>query len=206
LTPIATQYPFHEITRDFRVMTAFHEARSLEPGTGTKEGVFAQKLVETSPASWAEGDLALKAPVDAKGKDDRQGPIALAAVVTIRAPEPSPSPEASPSPPPSPSASPSPGEEEKAEEKKPEGRVVAFGDSDWASNTLLGFQGNKDLFLNAVAWLSQDTDLISIRPREPDDQRLFLTANQSQNVWLVSVILLPGLFVALGIGAWWRRR
>jgi ABC-type uncharacterized transport system involved in gliding motility auxiliary subunit len=206
LTPIATQYPFHEITRDFRVMTAFHEARSLEPGTGTKEGVFAQKLVETSPASWAEGDLALKAPVDAKGKDDRQGPIALAAVVTVRAPEPSPSPEASPSPSPSPSASPSPGEEEKAEEKKPEGRVVAFGDSDWASNTLLGFQGNKDLFLNAVAWLSQDTDLISIRPREPDDQRLFLTANQSQNVWLVSVILLPGLFVALGIGAWWRRR
>jgi ABC-type uncharacterized transport system involved in gliding motility auxiliary subunit len=211
LTPIAAQYPYHEITRDFRVMTAYHEARSLEPGSGTKEGVFAQKLVETSSASWAESDLALKGPVDAKGKDDRQGPISLAAVATVRPPEPSPSPSpaASPSPSPSPSPSASPGEgeqEEKPEEKKPEGRVVAFGDSDWASNALLGFQGNKDLFLNAIAWLSQDTDLISIRPREPDDQRLFLTANQSQNVWLFSVILIPGLFVAMGIGAWWRRR
>jgi ABC-type uncharacterized transport system involved in gliding motility auxiliary subunit len=202
LTPIATQYPYHEITRDFRVMTAFHEARSVEPGTGTKEGVFAQKLIETSPASWAEGDLSLKAPVDSKGKDDKQGPVSLAAAVTIRAPEPapSPSPEATPSP------SPSPGDEEKEEPKKPEGRVLAFGDSDWASNALLGFQGNKDLFLNGIAWLAQDTDLIAIRPREPDDQRLFLTANQSQNVWLVSMLLIPGFFLAYGIGAWWRRR
>jgi ABC-type uncharacterized transport system involved in gliding motility auxiliary subunit len=205
LTPIAAQYPYHEITRDFRVMTAFHEARSVEPGSGTKEGVFAQKLVETSNASWAESDLALKGPVDAKGKDDKQGPISLAAVATVRGPEPSPSPSPSPAAAPSPGASPSP-DEEKPEEQKPEGRVVAFGDSDWASNALLGFQGNKDLFLNAVAWLSQDTDLIAIRPREPDDQRLFLTANQSQNVWLLSVILIPGLFVAMGISAWWRRR
>ena len=34
LTPMAVEYPFHEITRGFRVMTAFHEARSLQAGTG----------------------------------------------------------------------------------------------------------------------------------------------------------------------------
>jgi ABC-type uncharacterized transport system involved in gliding motility auxiliary subunit len=43
--------------------------------------------------------------------------------------------------------------------------VVAIGDADFASNALIGFQGNQDFFLNTVAWLAQDADLISIRPR-----------------------------------------
>lgn len=109
-------------------------------------------------------------------------------------PSPSPSPEATPSP------SPSPGED------KREARVAVFGDSDFASNALLGVQGNQDLFLNTVAWLAQDPDLISIRPREPDDQRLFLTRQQQGNVRLVSLILLPGVLLALGVASWWRRR
>ena len=58
LTPIAVDYPYHEITRGFRVMTLFHEARSMQAATGTLEGVFAQDLVKplrgrrrTSPSS-----------------------------------------------------------------------------------------------------------------------------------------------------------
>ena len=50
--------------------------------------------------------------------------------------------------------------------------MAAFGDSDFASNGFLGFQGNRDFLLNTVAWLAQDVDLISIRPKEPDDQQL----------------------------------
>jgi len=84
--------------------------------------------------------------------------------------------------------------------------VVAIGDSDWASNSMLGFQGNNDFFLNIVAWLAQDTDLISIRPKEPDDQKMFLTANQQANVRWLAIGLIPGLFVVLGISAWFRRR
>jgi ABC-type uncharacterized transport system involved in gliding motility auxiliary subunit len=84
--------------------------------------------------------------------------------------------------------------------------VAAFGDADFASNQLLSFQGNQDFFLNTVAWLAEDVDLISIRPREPDDQRMFLTRQQQQNVALLSLVLLPGFFVVLGVSAWWRRR
>ena len=84
--------------------------------------------------------------------------------------------------------------------------MVVFGDSDFASNALLGFQGNQDFFLNTVAWLAEDADLISIRPREPEDQRLFLTVAQQQNVLLFSLVLLPGLFVVAGIRSWWLRR
>jgi ABC-type uncharacterized transport system involved in gliding motility auxiliary subunit len=206
LTPIAVEYPYHEITRGFRVMSAFHEARSMTAGIGTVEGVFAQDLVKTSPASWAESDLALKAPVQFDEGKDKKGPISLAAVATVTVATPSPAPAAAPSAvpsgAPSPSASPSP---EEAAPKR-EGRVVAFGDSDFATNALLGFQGNRDFFLNSVAWLAQDADLISIRPKEPEDQKLILTREQQQNVLVLALLLIPGLFVALGIREWWSRR
>ena len=44
-----------------------------------------------------------------------------------------------------------------------ETRVVAFGDSDFASNGALGVPGNRDLFLNTVNWLAQQENLIAIR-------------------------------------------
>lgn len=201
LTPLAAQYPYHEITKDFRLASAFHTARSVKAGTGTVEGVSAQNLVETSSASWAETDLRLREPVEMNPGQDTKGPVSLAAVATIRVSEPL----ASSSPSPAPSPSPSPGEGEPEEPKK-EGRVVAFGDSDFASNAFLGFPGNQDLFLNTVAWLGQDTDLISIRPKEPEDQRLFLTRQQQQNVAWLALVVLPGAFIVAGVVTWWRRR
>jgi ABC-type uncharacterized transport system involved in gliding motility auxiliary subunit len=195
LTPLALQYPSHDITRDFRLATAFHMARSVQSGSSHVEGVTAQNLVETSPASWAESDLTLKEPVGMDEGKGRKGPISLGAVATVTASTaPSPSPEPSPSP------------DAEADAPKAEGRVVALGDSDFASNALLGFQGNQDFFLNTVAWLAQDADLISIRPRDADDQRLFVNKDQQANVWWLSIVILPGLFVVLGIAVWWRRR
>jgi ABC-type uncharacterized transport system involved in gliding motility auxiliary subunit len=206
LTPMVADYPFHEITRGFRVMTAFHEARSVQAATaGSTPGVIAQSLVQTSEASWGETDLALKSPVKADD-NDKKGPVSLGAVVTVPVLTPS-SPEPSPSPAASPGADSAEGEPA-AEPPAParEGRVVAIGDADFASNALLGFQGNRDFFLNTVAWLAQDADLIAIRPREPDDQRMFLSQTQQQTIAVVALLLLPGLFVGLGIWSWWKRR
>jgi ABC-type uncharacterized transport system involved in gliding motility auxiliary subunit len=103
-------------------------------------------------------------------------------------------------PEPTPAPSPSP------DESKREARVAVFGDSDFASNSLLPSGGNEDLFLNTVSWLAQDPDLISIRPRDPEDQRLFLTQQQQGNAWLFSIVLLPGAFLVLGVMSWWKRR
>lgn len=191
-TPIVAQYPYHEITKDFRVMTAFHTARSMSAGKESKAGLSVQDLLQTSPRSWAETDLKLKGDIKLDQGKDKPGPVSLGAVATLRDTNPAPTP------------SPSPGAEEPKEKK--EGRLVAIGDADFASNALLGFQGNQDFFLNTVAWLAEDADLISIRAKEPDDQRLFLTRSQQQLVALLALALLPGLFVVLGVVNWWRRR
>jgi ABC-type uncharacterized transport system involved in gliding motility auxiliary subunit len=199
LAPLAINYPSHTITTGFRLPTLYGGARSIQAGKATIEGVSAQDLVKTSEQSWAESDLTLKDPIKFEEGKDRMGPVALAAVATVRGTAPAPAPVASPSPGASPSPSPEP-------PKAPEGRVVAVGDADFASNSLLAFQGNQDFFLNTIAWLAEDADLISIRPKDPENQAMFLSRQVQQNVAWLALVLLPGLFVIAGVVSWWRRR
>jgi ABC-type uncharacterized transport system involved in gliding motility auxiliary subunit len=191
--PVAASYPAHAITEGFRVMTAFPLSRSVRPVEGGVNGHNAQPLVETSAQSWGETDLKSLASgkVEFNGEQgDRQGPIALGAAVSAPATE---------APPPA-SGNSSP------DAPKPESRIVALGDSDFAANNALGIQGNQDFFLNAVNWLAQQENLIAIRPREAQDRRITLTADQQQRIMLLTIFIIPGLVLAGGVYTWWRRR
>jgi ABC-type uncharacterized transport system involved in gliding motility auxiliary subunit len=84
--------------------------------------------------------------------------------------------------------------------------VVVFGDSDFAANYGLGIQGNRDLFMNTLGWLSQQEGLIAVRPRSPEDRRLTMTADQVTRVMILSIFLIPASIFGLGIYTWWRRR
>ena len=83
---------------------------------------------------------------------------------------------------------------------------MVVGSSRWIDNSFLRFNGNRDLFLNTMNWLSSDEDLISIRPKDPEDRRLSLTARQMALVFYASVLAIPLLVIAAGFGVWWRRR
>lgn len=88
---------------------------------------------------------------------------------------------------------------------KQQGRVVVTGSVDWASSAMINRYGNRDFFLNAVNWLSSDEDLISIRPKEPEDRRL--TVRPAQYWVLYATSFLPALGVlAAGIFVWLKRR
>jgi ABC-type uncharacterized transport system involved in gliding motility auxiliary subunit len=171
----------------------------MAAGKSGPEGVSAQNLAQTSRMSWAEKDLTLKEPVERNEGQDTVGPISLAVAVTVRGKAPAPAPT------PSPDEADHEGEEPE-KPKAPEGRVVAVGDVDFASNSYLDVQGNKDFFLNSVAWLAQDVDLISIRPKEADDQRMFLSRTQRLAVALLALVAIPGLCLLVGIVVWIRRR
>ena len=79
------------------------------------------------------------------------------------------------------------------------GRLVVFGDSDFATNQYFGVQGNGDLALNALSWLAEDEALISIRPREPGHNPIALTESDSEWIFWLSVVLYPGLIALVGI-------
>jgi len=188
-TPVAMSYPQHPITERFEVLTAFPLARSISILTGAPAGRKPQAFVETGPRSWAETDLESvgkgNAPKFEAAKGDRQGPLNVGVAVAVPAKAEAPLEPAT---------------------KAPETRVVIMGDSDFASNAAINVSGNRDFFMNIVGWLSQQENLIAIRPREPGDSRLTLTADQSRRIAWLALLIIPGAMFALGIYTWWRRR
>ncbi len=87
-----------------------------------------------------------------------------------------------------------------------QGRFVVVGSSSWAANSFIGFNGNRDLALNSINWLSSDEDLISIRPKDNEDRRITLTQAQMRWLRISSQFLLPLIVVIGGVSVWWRRR
>ena len=84
--------------------------------------------------------------------------------------------------------------------------MAVIGDSDFAANAGLGIQGNRDLFMNTVGWLSQQENLIAIRPKDPEDRRITLTATQQNNIVWLSLLVIPACIFGTGVYAWSRRR
>jgi ABC-type uncharacterized transport system involved in gliding motility auxiliary subunit len=87
------------------------------------------------------------------------------------------------------------------------GRIVVVGSSNWMANNIMSAPiGNRDLALNMMNWLTSDTDLISIRPKEPEDRRLHVTGRAIQYMFVSSVILFPLVVILSGVSVWWKRR
>jgi len=86
------------------------------------------------------------------------------------------------------------------------GRFVVAGSSEWVSDSILGFRGNGDLFMNMMNWLSSDEDLISIRPKEPENRPLNMNAGQVKMLGWFSVAFIPLAIVMSGVYVWWKRR
>jgi ABC-type uncharacterized transport system involved in gliding motility auxiliary subunit len=191
----APPYPTHAITDRFDLLTVFPLARGLTAEAGAGEGRTAQPFLQTSQRSWAEATMSqLETPDQLKPEEkngDLMGPVTIGMAVAV------------PSKPPAPPAA----DAAKTDQPPPpETRVVVIGDSDFASNAYLGGEGNRDLFMNVLSWLSQQENLISIRPREPADRRLTLTASQITGMFALSIVLVPGAILGAGIYSWWRRR
>jgi ABC-type uncharacterized transport system involved in gliding motility auxiliary subunit len=191
--PLVTRYEQHPITKDMaNVMTGFPLTRSVGAVEKPPKGVNPTVLARTSRDSWGETDLAgLKRGQPAqRDSADTPGPVPVLTAVTI---EPAKDAKA----------------DTKADEnaaKKPEGRLVVMGTSTFASNQALGFQGNRDLLLNIVAWLAGQEGEIAIRPKDVRQNPIFLTAAQSRTVLWLSIVILPGAVMVCGIWLVVRRR
>ena len=191
---VGPPYPSHPITDRFNLLTLFPLARGLAPETGAGEGRTPQPFLQTHQRSWAEATMSqLQSPDQLKPEEangDLVGPVTIGMAVAV------------PSKPPAPRAP----DAKTDQPPPPETRVAVIGDSDFASNAYLGGEGNRDLFMNALSWLSQQENLISIRPREAADRRLTLTASQITGMFALSIFLVPGAILGAGVYTWWRRR
>lgn len=135
-----------------------------------------QKLFGSSDSSFATSNLT-SAEIRPDPNKDKKGPLTMAAAGSYNTGKPN-----------------------------SQGRFVIVGSSGWSANGFLNFNGNRDLMLNAMNWLASDEDLISIRPKEPEDRRINLTRRQFTILKLVSQFGLPAIVVIGGVMVWWRRR
>jgi ABC-type uncharacterized transport system involved in gliding motility auxiliary subunit len=196
-TIFASNYGAHPITdalRQARVPVVFSLARSVAGGAAPK-GATITELVKTSPDGWGETDLANLTQV-AKGSQDLAGPVPLGIALELNAAATAPPPvsDEMPAPPPPPPPA------------GPKGRMVVFGDSDFATNAQLDQTGNATLIANTLNWMVQRETHLGIAPKEPEQVHLSLTPQERRlDFWLV-VFGLPAAALAAGVVITVKRR
>ena len=178
--PLATQYENHPITERFKNMTFFPLTRSVQPIDPPPDDITVKTLFKSNQQSWGETDLDTP-EAEFNPETDLQGPLPLAVAVTK---------EIKPSTDEAPAVN---------------ARMVVVGTSRFPMNLYFGQQGNSNLFLNMISWLAQDEDLISIRPKNPEDRRIVLSQAQG-NILLVLWLILPGVVIVIGIAVFINRR
>ena len=216
--PIVSTYEAHAITDELRgVMTFFPMAQSVKT-TDSPLGYSSSKLFSTSARSWGETDLEGNEAAFDEGRDI-QGPLALAAVA-VKTVQTGGEPEGEKSsyhaaggdedsagevsPEPDPQADAEDGGESDAESR--ESRIVLVGDSDFATNAYSTTSANGDFLRMTVSWLAEDTDLVAVQSRDPENRRVNLTRRESTLMFWATVILMPLVTLVFGMAVWLRRQ
>ena len=185
VVPLVASYDGdHQITKNFASASFFPLCRSLAVNdTLAGDSLSLSCIALTSEASWGEtGPLTAEELAFTEGQDVA-GPLCVGAAVSWPI-----------------------GEVSDSVGTQPEGRMVVFGDIDFASNGYFDVSGNRDLILNGISWLAQREELIGIRPKEGEDSRLTLTAQSARSIFFMVVLVIPGSVLLLGVGVWLRRR
>jgi len=182
-TPIAGEYDGrHPITRMLREPTLFPLVRSVEIDAGVRSDY--SILAKTGPESWAERDLdAWRNTGRAElGAEDLVGPVPIAIAGTPRM------------------------ESVEGREAGTAGRIVVFGDSDFATNEFIDALRNRDLFINSVNWLAGDVEQITVRPNVSRASSFQMSQDEFRRIQYLSLFVLPEAIAIFGVIVWWRRR
>ncbi len=175
--PLVNNYENHAITKDFGLMTFYPLARSISLDVPSDSTSQYNGTELAKTNNRSWGETDLQAKQASRDKNDIPGPVSLAIAMQVS-----------------------------AKNVGTKSRLVVFGDSDFATNRYFGAQGNGDLFMNSINWLLQDEDLISVRPKQPEDRHIQMTQSQVKTVLILFVILLPVFILVLGGIVYWRRR
>ena len=188
----------HPITTPIRSTAIMRMARTVEAANPSPEGLKTQTLIHTSTYAWAETDLDSTEPPTPDEGTDRIGKVPVASIAEVT------DPQALPIGPRT--LSTEVGAVEPAIARREGGRVLIFGDADFTTNELLGMGSNLDLLQNAIAWMVGEQDQVSIRPNEAAQSTLVMNQIQEVLLWLLTVLILPGLCTCAALGTWLARR
>jgi ABC-type uncharacterized transport system involved in gliding motility auxiliary subunit len=180
LYPLSKTYGSSTIVSRLQsIQTLFPVARSVSVPPAGKEvtNTTYSVLVNVDPAAWGETNMN-------EFSQSGQGPVQDAADV----------------PPPLAVAV-------TAQNSVTKARLVAFGDSSFATNAWYTAGANANLLVNAIDWATADETLINVTPRPPTTLTLQLTNALTINaIFVVVVIVMPLLVLIMGGVVWFQRR
>lgn len=147
-------------------------------------GVTVEPLLVTTDKAWGETDFTVKAAFDPK--TDIAGPLTLAYAVSRK-----------------PDSTQNQNEDLAIQDSA---ILVVVGNASFLDNDIVTFQGNIDFFMNSVGWMVGKKDSISIRPKSPGFQQVYLSDQEAKSVFYGTVLVIPACFALLGVGVWAGRR
>ncbi len=181
--PIVEDYDRnHPITKDFNIYTIFPLVRSLTIQEFRNQGITIHSLAKTTEDSWGETH---PDSAEYNETDDHKGPLNVAIAIEQARVIP---------------------RDAVTDTTLANGRMVIVGDSNFADNVYFYQQGNSDFFMNCLAWLAGEEDLISIRSKEIHERRLNLTNTQARMLFWIALIFIPFSILFAGSIVWWVRR
>lgn len=167
---------FSPITQNLRAQAILPGARSIQVASEPGADTTLTVLAATSEQSWGETDLA-----------NLTGGVRLNPGVDAAGPLPV---------------------AVSVERTAPNGkaRLIVYGNARFATDRYVQSGGNLDLFVNAVNWLVEDEELISIRPRQTSQEILYIPTTDARLLAILVAVGMPLLALVLGGLVWWRRR
>ncbi|MCP4290914.1 MAG: hypothetical protein GY780_03655 [bacterium] len=181
LLEVIEGYGGHAIVHPLQdVRTLFPFAQGLEVLDDQGAGIKGALLLMSSDLSWAEADPETRFGGQASFDPavDSSGPVPFGLVMEIPS----------------------------SLEENALGRMVVIGNSEFANNSMLNRDGNRDLLLNSLGWLAREENLIELRGRDPMSQPVILTNNQKNLVQWGAVVLWPLFVVSLCVGVMIRHK
>jgi ABC-type uncharacterized transport system involved in gliding motility auxiliary subunit len=177
LVAVADSYGTNAIVDKLNKMaTLFPTARSLTVAPNTSSDLTTDKLIMTSSQSYGETDMT--ALNNSQTSYDQKTDLAGPLTVAVA-----------------------------SANSKTKARVVVIGDSDFAKDYYFQRYGNGTLVVNSVDWASDQENLINLTPKSTTT-RTMVTPEQTTLglILLVTIIVIPGLILVLGIFTWIQRK
>jgi ABC-type uncharacterized transport system involved in gliding motility auxiliary subunit len=189
-------------------------AKSL-PGYTITPFLTSSATTGSTPTSWGVGNLAsltANSSLNYNAAQDIKGPLTLAAMVLKNTAGSASAAAAAASASAASGASGITPEPQAASLGQKQFRAVVFGDAQFISSAALGqlvpitIQGNKDLFLNSIGWLTGRQEGISVRPNTALNTQVVLTAAQQRALEDTFLLGIPLVSFALAFSTWFSRR
>jgi ABC-type uncharacterized transport system involved in gliding motility auxiliary subunit len=178
ITPFFGEHEVTSLLTKTKANVVLPTTRALTVLTqGLLEGAVATPIVLSSPYAWLESSMSDNPQLDS-GEKSGQLPLAIAVTRSTSSAN---------------------------NKRSDEARLIVFGDSEILVGGF-GYDPDRNLAMNAVAWATMQTQRITIRPPDRDLSTIDLTPSLLSTIRLLSMDVLPLLLIGVGLTIWLTRR